>query len=108
MNIALNYGAREEITHAVRSVAKSVKDGVMSEEDITPDVISENLYTGGQPDPDLLIRTSGEIRLSNFMLWQLAYSEMYFTDKLWPDFSVKDLEKAIIEYQRRNRRFGGV
>ncbi len=104
MNIALNYGSREEITTAVRSI---VKDGTPSE-DITPKLISEKLYTKGQPDPDLLIRTSGEIRLSNFMLWQLAYSEMYFTDKLWPDFSVADLEKAILEYQRRNRRFGGV
>ncbi len=104
MNIALNYGSREEITTAVRSI---VRDGI-GEENITPELISERLYTASQPDPDLLIRTSGEIRLSNFMLWQLAYSEMYFTEKLWPDFSVKDLERAIVEYQRRNRRFGGV
>lgn len=104
MNIALNYGAREELTTAVKAIVAEGK----KEEEITPELISSRLYTANQPDPDLLIRTSGEIRLSNFMLWQLAYSEMYFTEKLWPDFSVKDLEKAIIEYQRRNRRFGGV
>ena len=108
MNIALNYGAREELTAAVRDIAESVKKGEMSPEDITENDITERLYTKGQPAPDLLIRTSGEIRLSNFMLWQLAYSEMYFTDKLWPDFNTKDLEDAIIEFQRRDRRFGGV
>lgn len=108
MNIALNYGAREELTTAVRSIAEDAAEGKITTEEITADLIGNRLYTAGQPDPDLLIRTSGEIRLSNFMLWQLAYSEMYFTEKLWPDFSVKDLEKAIIEYQRRNRRFGGV
>ncbi len=104
MNIALNYGSREEITRAVRSI---VKDGI-DEASITAELISERLYTKGQPDPDLLIRTSGEVRLSNFMLWQVAYSEMYFTDKLWPDFTEKDLDRAIMEYQRRNRRFGGI
>lgn len=108
MNIALNYGAREEITTAVKNIASKVLDGKMDVSDINSECISSALYTSGQPDPDLLIRTSGEIRLSNFMLWQLAYSEMYFTDKLWPDFSVSDLEDAILEYQRRNRRFGGV
>lgn len=108
MNIALNYGAREELTTAVRSIAGMVEKGEVSPDEITADTISNALYTASQPDPDLLIRTSGEIRLSNFMLWQLAYSEMYFTKKLWPDFSVKDLQDAIIEYQRRNRRFGGV
>lgn len=108
MNIALNYGAREELTSAMRSLAEDAAAGRITPEQITPEQISARLYTAGQPDPDLLIRTSGEIRLSNFMLWQLAYSEMYFTDRLWPDFSVKDLEAAIIEYQRRNRRFGGV
>ena len=108
MNIALNYGAREEITTAVKNIAASVADGAVDVSDIDSEYISSMLYTAGQPDPDLLIRTSGEIRLSNFMLWQLAYSEMYFTDKLWPDFTVRDLEDAICEYQRRNRRFGGV
>ncbi len=104
LNIALNYGSREELARAVRRI---VKDGI-KEEDVTAELISKMLYTEGQPDPDLLIRTSGEIRLSNFMLWQLAYSEMYFTDVLWPDFNEKDLENAITEYQNRNRRFGGV
>lgn len=104
MNIAVNYGSREEITTAVKSI---IADGI-KEEDITPDTISDRLYTKGQPAPDLLVRTSGEIRLSNFMLWQLAYSEMYFTDTLWPDFTPEDMEKAIIEFQRRNRRYGGV
>ena len=108
MNIALNYGAREEMTKGVREIAKKVSDGEMTLDEISADTISESLYTGGQPDPDLLIRTSGEIRLSNFMLWQLAYSEMYFTDKLWPDFTVNDVDEAILEFTRRNRRFGGV
>ena len=108
MNIALNYGAREEMTKGVREIAKKVSDGEMTLDEISADTISESLYTGGQPDPDLLIRTSGEIRLSNFMLWQLAYSEMYFTDKLWPDFTVADIDEAILEFTRRNRRFGGV
>lgn len=108
MNIALNYGSREELTTAVKTVAREVADGKLTPEEITSDDISSRLYTANQPDPDLLIRTSGEIRLSNFMLWQLAYSEMYFTDKLWPDFNVNDLEEAILAYQRRNRRFGGV
>lgn len=108
MNIALNYGAREELTTAVRSICSDAAEGRLSAQDIDADLISSRLYTANQPDPDLLIRTSGELRLSNFMLWQLAYSEMYFTDKLWPDFSVKDLEEAICEFQRRNRRFGGV
>ncbi|MDO4618344.1 MAG: isoprenyl transferase [Clostridia bacterium] len=108
MNIALNYGAREELTKSVKEIAEKVKTGEMDIADITADSISEGLYTKDQPDPDLLIRTSGEIRLSNFMLWQLAYSEMYFTDKLWPDFSTKDMDEAIIEFGKRNRRFGGV
>lgn len=108
MNIALNYGAREELTAAVKELVTEAQNKEIDPENITEKDISERLYTQGQPDPDLLIRTSGEIRLSNFMLWQLAYSEMYFTDKLWPDFSVKDLEEAIIEFQRRDRRYGGV
>lgn len=108
MNIALNYGAREELTTAVRSICEDVASGKFNSDSIDSAMISSHLYTANQPDPDLLIRTSGEIRLSNFMLWQLAYSEMYFTEKLWPDFTVKDLEDAICEFQRRNRRFGGV
>ncbi len=108
MNIALNYGSREEIVNAARSLAKKVKDGEIGVEDIDEDRISSELYTGGQPDPDLIIRTSNELRLSNFLMWQSAYSELYFTKTLWPDFSVNDLYEAIIAYQSRNRRYGGV
>ena len=108
MNIALNYGAREELVKAVRDISAEVADGKISCEEITTDIISKNLYTAGQPDPDLIIRTSGELRLSNFMMWQAAYSELWFTDKLWPDFGINDLHQAIIDFQNRNRRFGGV
>ena len=108
MNIALNYGAREELVRATRDIAKRVKAGEISEDDITAGMISDNLYTKGQPDPDLIIRTSNELRLSNFMMWQASYSEFYFTNRLWPDFSIKDLHEAIIEFQNRNRRYGGV
>ena len=105
-NLALNYGGRDELIHAIKQVAQDVKDEKISIEDITENVISENLYTAGQPDPDLLIRTSGELRLSNFLPWQLVYSEFLFVDKNWPDFEEKDLDEAIIEYQRRTRKFG--
>lgn len=105
-NIALNYGGRDELIHAIKQVAQDVKDEKIKIEDITENVISENLYTAGQPDPDLLIRTSGELRLSNFLPWQLVYSEFLFVDKNWPDFEEKDLDEAIIEYQRRTRKFG--
>ena len=105
-NIALNYGGRDELLHAIKQVAQDVKDEKISIEDITENVISENLYTSGQPDPDLLIRTSGELRLSNFLPWQLVYSEFLFVDKNWPDFEEKDLDEAIIEYQKRTRKFG--
>ncbi len=108
MNIALNYGAREELVMATKKIAEDVKAGKITTSDITSDMISENLYTGGQPDPDLIIRTSNELRLSNFMMWQASYSEFYFTKTLWPDFSIKDLHNAILEYQNRNRRYGGV
>ncbi len=108
MNIALNYGSREELVNAARNLAKKVKAGELSADDINEDMISSELYTGGQPDPDLIIRTSNELRLSNFLMWQSAYSELYFTKTLWPDFSVKDLYDAIMEYQSRNRRYGGV
>lgn len=108
MNIAVNYGSREELTAAVKSICRKADGGEIRTEEITPDVISNELYTGGQPDPDLIIRTSGEERISNFLLWQLAYSELWFTDKLWPDFSTKDLEEAICDFQQRGRRFGGV
>lgn len=108
MNIALNYGAREEIVHAAEQIAEEVKNGVLDPHDISAKTISEHLYTKNQPDPDLIIRTSGEERLSNFLLWQAAYSEFWFTDKLWPDFGVKDLYEAIADFQKRGRRFGGV
>lgn len=105
-NIALNYGGRDELIHAIKQVAQDVKDEKITIEDITDNIVSENLYTAGQPDPDLLIRTSGELRLSNFLPWQLVYSEFLFVDKNWPDFEEKDLDDAIIEYQKRTRKFG--
>ena len=105
-NIALNYGGRDEIVKAVKSIAKDVKQGNINVDDINEDMISNNLYTKGMPDPDLLIRTSGELRLSNFLPWQVVYSEILFIDKNWPDFSEKDLDNAIIEYQKRTRKFG--
>ena len=105
-NIALNYGGRDEIVGAVRNIAEKIQNNGMKIEDITEQTISDNLYTKGQPDPDLLIRTSGEIRLSNFLPWQLVYSEFVFVEKNWPDFSEKDLDEAIEEYQKRNRKFG--
>ena len=105
-NIALNYGGRDEIVGAVRNIAEKIQNNEMKIEHITEQTISDNLYTKGQPDPDLLIRTSGEIRLSNFLPWQLVYSEFVFVEKNWPDFSEKDLDEAIEEYQKRNRKFG--
>ena len=108
LNIALNYGARNEIVHATKSIAKMVKNGEISIDDIDEQLISDNLYTKGQPDPDFILRPSGEKRISNFLLWQIAYSEFVYMDVLWPDFTRKDLDDAIIEFNRRNRRFGGV
>ena len=105
-NIALNYGGRDEIIKAVQNVAKQVKNNELEIESINEEIISNNLYTAGQPDPDLLIRTSGEIRLSNFLPWQLVYSEFLFIDKNWPDFTEEDLDNAIVEYQKRTRKFG--
>ena len=106
--IAINYGSRDEIKRSIISIANEVKEGSLLPEDITEDIISSHLDTSGIPDPDLMIRTSGEQRLSNYLLWQLAYAEFYFTDVLWPDFSKKDLQKAVEFYQSRDRRFGGV
>lgn len=108
VNIAVNYGGRLEITDACRIIAQKVKNGEINPEDITEDDISANIYTAGQPDPDLIIRPSGEYRLSNFMIWQSAYSEFWFSDILWPDFTEKDLDRAIDDYNKRTRRFGGV
>ncbi|MEA2015342.1 MAG: isoprenyl transferase [Actinomycetota bacterium] len=107
-NIAFNYGARKEIVDAARKIYKEAERGNINIDKLDEDSFNEFLYTGGCPDPDLLIRTSGEYRLSNFLLWQLAYSEFYFVKKLWPDFGEKDLLKAVYYYQRRNRRFGKV
>ena len=107
-SLCINYGGRDEIKNAVRALAKQVQDGTLKPEDITEDSISQNLYTAHMPDPDLIIRPSGEIRTSNFLLWQSAYSEYYFTDVLWPDFSTQDMDAAIADFNRRSRRFGGV
>ncbi|MDR3242519.1 MAG: isoprenyl transferase [Clostridiales Family XIII bacterium] len=106
-NIALNYGSRAEILAAARSLAADVRNGSLKVSDIDESSFSDRLYTRGIPDPDLVIRTSGENRLSNYLLWQSAYSEFVFTDVLWPDFSPGEYEKAIEEYQNRKRRFGG-
>jgi undecaprenyl diphosphate synthase len=108
MILALNYGSRDEIKKAVIKIAKKVKTGEVKPSDITEKMIEENLYTKNIPDPDLMIRTSGEMRISNFLLWQLAYSELYVTGTLWPDFRKKELAAAIEEYQKRDRRFGGL
>lgn len=105
-NIALNYGGRDEILKATRKIAKKVKANELEIEDITEETISEALYTQGQPDPDLLIRTSGELRTSGFLPWQAVYSEFLFLDKNWPDFNEQDLDYAIEIYQSRNRKFG--
>ncbi|MGX1193912.1 isoprenyl transferase [Metabacillus sp. SLBN-84] len=108
LNFALNYGSRAEMIHAVRGIVEDAENGELKIEDISEELFSGYLMTSGMKDPDLLIRTSGEIRLSNFMLWQLAYSEFVFTDVLWPDFSEDHLLSAIDEYQHRGRRFGGL
>ncbi len=107
-NMALNYGGRDEITRAVKGIATDVKEGRLSVDDISEELISSRLDTAELPDPDLLIRTSGEIRLSNYLPWQLAYSEFYFCDILWPDFNKEELKKAIDYYNGRDRRYGGV
>lgn len=104
--LALSYSSRWEITDAVRKIAAKVKSGELNVEDIDDQVVSDNLTTAGIPDPELLIRTSGELRLSNYLLWQMAYTELYFTDTLWPDFREESLYEAIVDYQKRERRFG--
>lgn len=106
-NIALNYGGRDELVKAIKQISKKVKNNEINIEDINEELVSNNLYTKGEPDPDLVIRTSGEKRLSNFLPWQLAYTEILFIDKNWPDFNEEDLEQAIIEYEKRTRNFGG-
>jgi undecaprenyl diphosphate synthase len=108
LTIAINYGSRDEIVRAVRKVADEVQNGTLNPQDISEETIAGHLDTADIPDPDLLIRTSGEQRLSNYLLWQLAYSEFYFTDVPWPDFHKKELELAVEAYNKRDRRFGGV
>jgi undecaprenyl diphosphate synthase len=106
LTLALSYGAREEIVNAVRNISNKVKNNIISIDSIDDSIINEHLYTQNLPEVDLLIRTSGEHRISNFLLWQIAYAELYFTDVLWPDFKEQDLYEAIISYQKRERRFG--
>lgn len=108
LNIAMNYGSRDEIVRASKLLASDVQDGIINIEDINEELFSNKLYTNGQPDPDLIIRPSGEHRISNFLLWQSAYSEYIIMDILWPDFKTKDLDSALDEYTLRNRRFGGI
>ena len=108
VNIALNYGGRAEITHAVKAIAQKVQTGEMSIDDITEQTVSENIYTAGQPDPDIIVRPSGEYRLSNFLQWQSAYSEFWYSNILWPDFTEENVNDIIRDFQKRNRRFGGV
>lgn len=107
LNLAVNYGGRAEIVDAVKAIAQKAANREISPSQIDDKTISEHLYTAGLPDPDLLIRTSGELRISNFLLWQMAYTEFWFTPLYWPEFTKQDLLRAILEYQRRNRRLGG-
>jgi len=106
LTLALSYGSREEIVNTIKEIAVNVKNNIISVESIDESIINKHLYTQNLPDVDLLIRTSGEQRISNFLLWQIAYAELYFTDILWPDFTKQDLYKALIDYQNRERRFG--
>ena len=108
LNLAMNYGGRDELVMATKSIAERVKSGEIAVEDIDEKLISDSIYTAGQPDPDLIIRPSGEYRTSNFLLWQSAYAEYVIMDKLWPDFNFDDMNYALIEYAKRNRRFGVV
>lgn len=108
LNIAMNYGSRDEIVRAVKNICKDVQSGAVSAENIDDQLISDYLYTSGQPDPDLIIRPSGEYRISNFLLWQSAYTEFVIMNKLWPDFEKSDLDEALKIYSQRNRRYGGV
>lgn len=108
LNFALNYGSRREMVEAVRRIAAEVEAGRLRADEITPELFEHNLLSSGLPDPDLLIRTSGELRISNFMMWQLAYSELWFTDVYWPDFTEEHFYEAIREYQSRTRRYGGL
>lgn len=106
VTIAFSYSSRQEIARACRLIAEKVKEGNLKPNDIKEDLVTEHLYTAGIPDPDLLIRTSGEMRISNFLLWQISYAELYFTEKYWPDFDTREFQKALEEYRKRERRFG--
>ena len=106
--LALNYSSRAEITDAVRAIAAKVKAGELDARDVTESTVSDHLYTAGMPDPDLLIRTAGEMRVSNYLLWQISYAELFVSDVLWPDFGVAELHQAVREFSRRNRRFGAL
>jgi len=108
LNLAINYGGRDEIINAVKKISQDVKLGIISEDDITQENFTSYLYTAHLPDPDIIIRPSGEQRISNFLLWQCAYSEFWYSDIYWPDFKPEDLHKAIYDFQKRDRRFGGV
>ena len=108
LNLALSYGGRAEIVNMVKAIAGKARDGEINPDSITPEIVADHLYTRGMPDPDLLIRTSGEMRISNFLLWQIAYTEIFITDTLWPDFGKDEFIKILIDFQRRERRFGNV
>lgn len=108
LNLALSYSSRWEITEAIKNIASAVKNNELQPEDINPEIISNHLSTSNIPDPELMIRTSGELRISNFLLWQLAYAELYFCDTLWPDFGKENLYDALLDYQGRERRFGQI
>lgn len=108
LNIAVNYGGRDEILHAVKNIIQDVMQGKLNESDVNQETISAYLYTSRMPDPDLIIRPSGELRVSNFLLWQCAYSEFWYSNIHWPDFTIENLHKAIFDYQNRDRRFGGL
>ena len=108
LTLCIDYGSYDELTTAVKKIAGDIKNGTLDVDDITPQTITNNLFTASYPKLDLLIRTSGELRISNFLLWQLAYSELYFTNTYWPDFDSKELHKALIDFQSRDRRYGGL
>ena len=107
LTLALSYGGRQEIIDSVQKIAAKIENSTITANDVTEQLISDSLYTAGMPDPDLLIRTSGEYRISNFLLWQIAYTEIYITPTLWPDFGEKEYQAAIQDFQKRERRFGG-
>jgi undecaprenyl diphosphate synthase len=106
--LAINYGGRAEIVDAIRRIGREIRDNELQPEDVTEELVSNHLYTAGMSDPDLLIRTAGEMRISNYLLWQISYSEMWITDKLWPEFSIEDFHQAIRDFSSRKRRFGGL